>query len=199
MPGTTAGGTGGVSGTGGATGTGGTGISATAGSQGADPCPPMTCACDSQAAECQSVLENLCLGTSCPPSLDDAMLVANWPVDASTAPYPGRAEGTYNKCPDGHRTLGYTKDKISYWVEFEADGTLAAAVTMDEFASCPQFVCATDPNPPMNSACFACTMYADAPPARTLTPQLGQNNGPLPLCMIDTNGRWFMPYLDKTN
>jgi hypothetical protein len=130
------------------------------------------------------------------------MLVANWPlgpVDAGTAPYPGQVEGTYYKCPDGHRSLDYTKDHISHWFEFEADGQLAAGVMTDEFASCSEAVCATDPNPPPFSNCYACTMYTDPPPAHTLTPQTGQNNGPLPLCMIDTSGRWFMPYLDQTN
>ena len=164
-------------------------------------CPDPACTCDSSAVECQDTLANLCLGPYCPLTLDEAMLVASWPLTASTTPYTEpRVEGWYTACPDGSRTFSYTQDHTEHAFYFDAAGQLAFAMTAPSIgASCAQFECAAPGLTISNSGCYVCQMYSDPSPGVTLTPQPGQYNGPEPTCAVDGYGRWFMPYLDKAN
>jgi len=144
---------------------------------------------------------NLCLGPYCPPTLDEAMLVANWPLSASTTPYTDpRVLGWYTACPDGSRTFSYIQDHTEHTFYFDAAGQLAFALIASSVGvSCAQFECAAPGLMISDSMCFQCQMYSDPPPGVTLTPQPGLYNGPEPTCAVDGSGRWFMPYLDKAN
>jgi hypothetical protein len=202
-------GAGGLFGTGGTGGTGGMVID-DGGQDAPQDCPVPTCTCDAQTPDCQLMFDSLCVGVHCPPTIDQAMLVASWPLDPSTAPYSGRTSGLYTACTDGRRSFEYrttptptqtqTQTQTDHVFTFDTDGRLAVAATFVNNASCPQFECVSPPVP-MNvgTGCFGCEMYSDPPPAMTVTGTPGQSNGFGLPCEIDANGRWFMPYLDKTN
>jgi len=196
---------GGTSGAGGASdmsNTGGTGhagagatdpFGASGGQAGGQACATSAaCACDSQAPECQPALMTACLGQLCPPSLDDARLVANWSLGSASGPAIGRAHGSYNECPDGSRWFAYQQASTSYGFGFDASGRLLLWYTSDG-SMCGHLVCGGPV--PGAASCSICAMFADPQPEGTVLIPNGTSNGPLPNCEIDANGRWVLPHL----
>jgi len=157
--------------------------------------PAAACACDSQASECQPVLKTVCVGQHCPPSLDDAMLVANWPLDSASTPLP-RVEGHYSQCESGSRGFTISHDAgANRGFAYNANGRLALSYTFAGDGSCAQLVCGAFATGP-SSSCSGCRMFSDPRPAGSFVPPgAGIVHGPEPNCEIDENGRWSIPGL----
>lgn len=172
-----------------------------AGGQGAgqqQPCDiPAACECDSQAPECQPAIMSACLGQHCPPSLDDAMLVANWSLGSSVDRFNGAGYGYYNECPDGSRWFVYYQRDTGYGFFFDARGHLADWYTIAG-GTCTQVVCSA-PTLPGGATCSDCAMFANPPPAGSFVIPQGISNGPVPNCEIDENGRWYTPRVAPAN
>jgi hypothetical protein len=181
-------------------GSGGGGSTIDAGGPGdAQPSTVPPCACDSQAADCQSLLASQCLGSHCPPSFDDAMLVENWSLAPDGDPAPGRAQGIYALDADGSRFFslqGGGRDISTFG--FDAQGHLLAVITFDITSGPGDVVCSV-PNLQSSPAEWDCLMLSNPPPAGTFKYPSGQYNGFEPPCEIDANGRWFMAGMDQTN
>jgi len=156
------------------------------------------CACDSQAAECQSTLMTACLGPHCPPSFDDAMLVANWPVDSASTPGPGRTQAYYYECTDGRREFTFRDGPTFFAFAFDASGRLAYYVA-SEGGSCPHLACGDDRETLNAPACTVCGMISDPRPEGTRLIPRGTINGPPFACEVDANGRWSTPHLAPAN
>jgi hypothetical protein len=157
---------------------------------------PAACACDSQASQCQSVLMTTCLGQHCPPSLDDAMLVANWSLGSASGPAAGRAYGAYNECDDGGRSFRVQQNGAGHGFSFDASGRLAVWYTFGG-GTCSQLVCGKETS--ASSVCSECQMFSDPQPAGTFLVPRGQSNGPVPNCEVDAYERWSMPRLAPAN
>ena len=168
-----------------------------AGTGGESACdtPPAACACDSRASECQPVLMNVCVGQHCPPSLADAMLVANWPLDSASTPLP-RTDGEYTECESGSRGFTISHDAgANRGFAYDASGRLALSYTFAGDGSCAQLVCGAFAHGPL-SPCSGCRMFSDPRPAGSFVPPgAGIVHGPEPNCEIDENGRWSIPGL----
>jgi len=171
-------------------------IGATGGQAGGQACDTSAaaCACDSQAPECQPVLMTACLGQHCPPSLDDARLVANWSLGSASGPATGRPNASYSECPNGSRSFSYRKDGTGYGFGFDASGRLLVWYTSDA-GLCAHPVCSVPMPAPAISSCFSCAMFSDPQPEGTFLIPRGISNGPGYNCEIDADGRWAMPHL----
>jgi hypothetical protein len=133
-----------------------------------------------------------CLGQHCPPSLDDARLVANWSLPSPSEPAIGRARAEYSECPNGSRSFSYQQDGTGYGFGFDASGRLLLWYTFGA-GSCSDLVCGA-PTPAV-SRCMLCAMFSDPQPEGTFLIPRGTSNGPGYNCEIDADGRWSMPHL----
>jgi hypothetical protein len=153
------------------------------------------CACDSQSPACQPVLANLCLGSHCPPSLDDALLVANWSLDPNGDTDPNRVQGTYQLDANGTRFFSLVKSGTYLSVfGFDAQGRMLIWFT-GPTAGCLDTLCSSSglQNSP---ATWACTMVSNPEPAGSFKYPPGASNPPEPSCEVDGSGRWFMAGMD---
>jgi hypothetical protein len=156
---------------------------------------PAACACDSQQPECQPLLASLCLGSLCPPTLDQAMLVANWPVDMDGNRDPRGATGDSFACGDGTRTFTFQQGGMLHGFGFDRSGRLAGWWTLPPGSMCSTLACGGT-STPGHPVCLGCPMFANPPPAGTFKYPDGTYNGFAPPCEIDANGRWFVPGFD---
>jgi len=190
-------GVGGSSGAGGASGSGtsdaGAGNSAGEGPGDAPVCGEDygTCECDWQTATC-SIGSNFYVGRQCPPTLDDALLVANWPLGGPPMPGSPKGSGEYEECDDGTREFSFTLCGNFHELVFNSRGQLS--IWMEQEQMCTRFLCpATTAAPATTPVCHICAMSPDPPAEGQSCFPTFMNNGPETQCMVDANGRWLMP------
>ncbi len=149
-----------------------------------------TCSCPWLAPTCEAG-KNLYVGQTCPPTLDDARLVANWPLGGpSTLGYLPRT-GQYGECDDGSRSFTFRQCGEFEEFAFDAHGRIIA--WSENLQSCVSGVCGTAV--PSRGSCAYCDTSADPPGEGKSCFPRGPFDGPAILCMVDAEGHWLMPAL----
>jgi len=170
-------------------GSGGTQIIASGGSTPDDPnCNQIYvngCTCAWSANKCSSSIANPFLGAQCPPTLEEAWLVANWNIPK------GKTGVTYEECSDGTRYFTFTGCGALSSFGFDQRGRLLAWYENSKI--CGGRTC--DTPMPTSADCRSCPMTAAPGPAGSTCQTTKPNNGFSPSCMVDADGHWLAPPL----
>lgn len=204
-------------GSGGGGGAGGASLPAAAGGRnGQGSCDPdcvsvpaSACTCDSQVPACQVALASSCGGKPCPATLDEALMVANWPLTVAAQDLTLWVHGDYYQWSDGTSSFTLQGIGLYYALFYGTDGRLSFAymrtmpVTIDgggttDDATTARSLCGAPPQSGLQAR-QSCQMLAEPPPKGSydrFCQQGGQfNSGPFE-CEVDANGLWSMPCSD---
>lgn len=170
----------------------GSGNSAGEGQAGEPSCLESTgnCSCAWLAPSCDDG-KGLYSGQTCPPTFDEARLVANWPLGGPPMSGTARRSGEYEECDDGTRSFMFHECGDFEEFGFDAQGNLS--VWGEAFQICLGRVCGSSTT--SSALCRICEMWSDASAAGTGCVTQKMNNGPTPACTVDAAGHWVMPPL----
>jgi hypothetical protein len=146
-----------------------------------------TCTCAWLTATCDEG-KNLYVGQSCPPTLDEARLVANWPLGGPPLPGNLRRWGDYEECSDGTRSFTFGQCGLGEFA-FDPHGQLIRWT--ENLQSCVSNGC--DAASSFSSSCMVCEMRPDPPGPGLSCFSREPNDGPTTPCLVDEGGHWLMP------